>query len=263
MSYYVHDLSPMALSYGPFILPWYWLAYIAGFFVVYFGFISLVKNKRTELSAKFIHTFLSRGFLCLVAGGRVGYILIYNLSYYLSNPQKILAVWEGGMSFHGAVLGVFFYSLYISKKKQISLYDLTDPISIWAPLGLFFGRMANFMNGELAGRVTDVPWAVVFPKFYGSEPRHPSQIYEALIEGILVFIIMFLISKKKLDQRGFCSGLFLALYGVGRFFVEFFRNPDPQLGLFFDFFTLGQIFCLAMILLGGVIIAKSINRVER
>lgn len=264
MSYYVHDIDPMAISYGWLILPWYWLAYIAGFFIVYFGFFDLIKKGHINLSAKFTHSFLSKGFLFLVLGGRVGYILFYNLSYYLSNPLKVFAIWEGGMSFHGAVLAVILYAIYSSKKEGISLFELTDPISLWAPLGIFLGRIANFVNGELAGRATDVPWAVIFPKFYDQTPRHPSQIYEAVAEGIMVFIIIQFFGKSKLNAKGYCSGLFLILYGLGRFVVEFYRNPDPQLGLYFDLFTLGQFFCLAMIIFGIIIIAtQKSNRVER
>jgi phosphatidylglycerol:prolipoprotein diacylglycerol transferase len=259
MSYYVHDIDPMAISYGWLILPWYWLAYIAGFFIVYFGFFNLIKKGRITLSPKFVHGFLSKGFLYLIFGGRVGYILFYNLSYYISNPSKIFAVWEGGMSFHGAVLAVTFYAIYSSRKEKISIFQLTDPISLWAPLGIFFGRLANFMNGELAGRATDVSWAVIFPKFYDQTPRHPSQIYEAVSEGIVVFLIIQIFGLKRIDRRGLCSGLFLSLYGLGRFIVEFFRNPDPQIGLFFGLLTLGQLFCLAMIIIGSMIIARSLK----
>jgi phosphatidylglycerol:prolipoprotein diacylglycerol transferase len=262
MSYYVHDLSPMAFSYGPFILPWYWLAYIAGFFVVYFGVFSLNSKGRIKLSPKFLHSFLSLGFLFLVVGGRVGYILFYNMSYYLQNPLKVFYVWEGGMSFHGAILGILFYSIFASRKQNISVFKLTDPISIWAPIGIFLGRISNFINGELAGRVTDVPWAVIFPKFYDQSPRHPSQIYEALTEGLFTFIIMYIFGKKKIENTGFCSGLFLILYGIGRFVVEFFRNPDPQIGFILSYFTLGQFFCLAMIVAGLLIIARSRKLVE-
>ena len=257
MSYYVHNIDPMAISYGWLILPWYWLAYIAGFFIVYFGFFNLIKKNLIQLSPQFVHNFLSRGFLFLIIGGRVGYIFFYNLSYYINNPAEILAVWEGGMSFHGAVIGVTLYAIISARKINIFLFQLTDPISIWAPLGIFFGRIGNFMNGELAGRVTDVSWAIIFPKFYDQSPRHPSQIYEAVSEGLIVFIIIQFFGVKRLSQKGFCSGLFLVLYGLGRFFVEFFRNPDPQLGLFLGFFTLGQFFCLVMIIIGILIIVRT------
>ncbi|WP_127714322.1 prolipoprotein diacylglyceryl transferase [Halobacteriovorax sp. HLS] len=260
MTYYVHDLNPMAISLGWFILPWYWLAYICGFFSVYFGFFSLKKKGDVTFGHKFIHSFLSRGFLILILGGRVGYILFYNLSYYLNHPAKIFALWEGGMSFHGAIIGIGLYALICSRKEGVSLFKLTDPICLFAPLGIFFGRMANFMNGELAGRATDVSWAVIFPKFYDNIPRHPSQIYEALLEGLLIFLVMQIFVRNKLSRVGFSSGIFLVLYGIGRFFVEFFRNPDPQIGLFFELLTLGQFLCLAMIIIGLIIIANSLKK---
>ncbi|OUR96611.1 prolipoprotein diacylglyceryl transferase [Halobacteriovorax marinus] len=257
MNYYVHNLSPMALEWGWLILPWYWLAYIAGFFIVYFGMMGFVKSKLIKLSANEVHNYLSFGFLALLLGGRVGYILIYNLSYYVRNPMKVFAIWEGGMSFHGAIIAIAVYTYLCAKKSNRSMFEYADSICLWGPLGLFLGRMANFVNGELAGRVSDVPWAVIFPKFYDHSPRHPSQIYEAVSEGLILFVIMQVLGKKKIDQRGFCSGLFLSVYGVSRFIVEFFRNPDPQIGLYLNYFTLGQFLCLLMVILGIFLMKKS------
>lgn len=257
MSFYVHNLSPMAIEWGWLILPWYWLAYIVGFFIVYFGMMGLVRKKLIDLNIQEVHDYLSLGFLALILGGRVGYILIYNLSYYIKNPMKIFAIWEGGMSFHGAIIGIALYTLFRSRKFKRHLFTYTDSVSLFAPLGLFFGRLANFVNGELAGRVTDVPWAVIFPKFYDQSPRHPSQIYEAITEGLILFFIMQVFGKKKVKQDGFCSGLFLLSYGGARFLVEFFRNPDPQIGYYFSYFTLGQFLCLLMVFIGIYLMRKS------
>ncbi|WP_372652791.1 prolipoprotein diacylglyceryl transferase [Halobacteriovorax sp.] len=257
MNHYVHNLSPMAIEWGWFILPWYWLAYIAGFFIVYLGLMKFSSAGHIQLSKRTIHDYLSMGFLSLLLGGRFGYILIYNLNYYLEDPAKIFAIWEGGMSFHGAIIGIGLFTLYQSKKQKIPFLRFTDAISIFAPIGIFLGRISNFINGELAGRVTDVAWAVVFPKFYNSEPRHPSQIYEALLEGLVLFLILYFYGRKKINSLGFCTGLFVSLYGVFRFFIEFFRNPDPQIGLYFNAFTMGQILCSLMVLAGLVLIFKS------
>lgn len=259
MNYYVHNLSPMAIEWGWFILPWYWLSYIAGFFAVYFGSMYLAEKSEVGLKKSFIHDYTSIGFLFLVLGGRIGYILIYNLNYYLENPMKVFALWEGGMSFHGAMISVGLYTLFKAKRNGISFLQMTDVICIFAPIGIFLGRISNFINGELAGRVSDVPWAVIFPKFYDQSPRHPSQIYEALLEGLLLFIILITFGRRKLPLRGFSSGLFLLLYGVFRFVIEFFRNPDPQIGLYFDLFTMGQFLCLAMVIVGIYIIYSSKN----
>lgn len=257
MNYYVHNLSPMAIEWGWFILPWYWLSYILGFFIVYLGMMKSATNGRIQLSKKVIHDYLSIGFISLLLGGRLGYILIYNLNYYIKDPMKIFAVWEGGMSFHGALIGIGLFTYYQSRKLKIPFLRFTDAISVFAPIGIFFGRIANFINGELAGRVTDVAWAVIFPKFYNNEPRHPSQLYEAFLEGLVLFLILYFFGQKKLKSLGFCTRVFVSLYGVFRFIVEFFRNPDPQIGLYFNTFTLGQLLCALMIALGLILVSKS------
>ena len=257
MNYYVHNFSPMAVEWGWFILPWYWLSYILGFIIVYVGMMNLSDKDQIKISKKVIHDYLSTGFLFLILGGRLGYILIYNLSYYVKDPMKVFALWEGGMSFHGALIGIGIYTLYKSKKSNTSFLTFTDAISIFSPVGIFFGRVSNFINGELAGRVTDVPWAVIFPKFYNGEPRHPSQLYEALLEGVILFFILIVFGRSRLQRKGFCTGLFISLYGLFRFLIEFFRNPDPQIGLYFDTFTLGQILCVFMVVLGVIFVNKS------
>ncbi|ATH08551.1 prolipoprotein diacylglyceryl transferase [Halobacteriovorax marinus] len=257
MDYYVHNLSPMAIEIGWFILPWYWLSYILGFFAVYFGMMLFSKNKKVHISKTLIHHYLSLGFLWLILGGRLGYIFIYNFSYYLKEPSKVFALWEGGMSFHGALIAVGLFSIYFARKYRIAFLSLTDGVSIFAPIGLFLGRGANFINGELAGRVSDVSWAVIFPKFYDNSPRHPSQLYEAFLEGFILFLIQFFWSSRRLEREGFSTGVFVLCYGIFRFFVEFFRNPDPQIGLYFGLITMGQILCSLMIVLGLVLIVKS------
>jgi phosphatidylglycerol:prolipoprotein diacylglycerol transferase len=183
-------------------------------------------------------------------------VLFYNLSYYIENPVNIPFIWEGGMTFHGGLLGIVVVCGIYAYRCKFSVLALCDILATVAPIGLFFGRLANFINGELFGRVATVPWAFVFP--YGGElPRHPSQIYEALLEGICLFIVMFLAARNPHIRRtpGILSGLFVAGYGISRFIVEFYREPDPQIGLILEYFSLGQFLSLPMVLAGLFLIA--------
>ncbi len=251
-NHYVHDLSPIAFSLGDLIFPWYWLVYLLGYFWVFQCLEYFSKKELITLSKKDIYFYMSRGFLGMLLGARLTYIFLYNFSYYRNNPIKVFYVWEGGMSFHGALLGAAIFFLYYSRLKKQNFFSITDPICVAVPLVLGFGRLANFMNGELAGRVSDVSWAVIFPKFYGIAPRHPSQIYQALCEGFLLFGLLWL-AKKDLNIPGKISAYFLIFYGMFRFAIEFFREPDKQLGFISFGLSMGQLLCLGMILLGFLI----------
>jgi len=253
MNYYVHNLNPIAFEIFGMPFPWYWLVYFLGYFWVYFSVRYLVKEGISRINFEEFQNFLFYGFLVLLFSGKVFYILFYNLNHYLDHPQDILAIWKGGMSFHGALIGCGIWTLYYTRKLARSFWSFADTMCLVTPFVLFFGRIANFINGELAGRVTDVSWAVIFPKLYDTSPRHPSQIYEALLEGLLLFAMMWLL-KKKLSREGFLSALFLIGYGVGRFIVEFFRMPDPQIGYLLTYFTIGQVYCLLMIFVGALIL---------
>lgn len=250
--HYIHDLDPIAFSFGFFVMPWYWLVYFLGYFFVLMSVESFSKKGLIQLDLILIHKFMTRGFVFMLLGARLTYILVYNFSYFFNDPKKVFYIWEGGMSFHGALLGVIGTTFFFSRKYKFSFFEFTDPIAVSAPLVLGFGRIANFINGELAGRVTTSKIGVIFPKFYDLNPRHPSQLYEAFFEGFLIFGILF-ITKKNLNIKGMQSSLFLILYGVFRFFIEFFRMPDKQLGLYFFELTMGQILCVLMVLVGAFI----------
>ena len=200
------------------------------------------------------------GTIGIILGGRLGYVLFYNATYYFEFPLKILALWEGGMSFHGGLIGVIIATFLFSKSRNIPVFEMSDILVCVAPVGLFLGRIANFLNAELFGRITyQVPWAIIFPHG-GPEPRHPSQLYEALTEGVLLFVILnaiFWFSSHLRKRTGFLTGMFFLLYGVFRFFIEYTREPDGHLGFVFNNFTMGQVLSFPMVLLGIYIIRKS------
>ncbi|HOJ13334.1 MAG TPA: prolipoprotein diacylglyceryl transferase, partial [Deltaproteobacteria bacterium] len=195
--------------------------------------------------------------LGLVAGARIGYCLIYNPSYYLAHPLKFFAVWEGGMSFHGGLIGLVLTGYLFSRARKKPFLMLADLGAIGATPGLFFGRIGNFINGELFGRVTDAPWGMVFPSG-GPVARHPSQLYEAFGEGLLLFVILYL-AARKVSTHGVVFGIFLACYGAVRFVLEFFREPDPQIGFVLLTLTMGQVLCLAMVALGLFTVGVSLK----
>lgn len=192
-------------------------------------------------------------------GARAVYILFYNLPYYQKFPHKIFNIWEGGMSFHGALLGIFLATFLIAKIKKNNVLFFLDLLAICAPLTLFFGRIGNFINGELAGKVTTVPWAIIFTQHYDLNPRHPSQLYEAIFEGLLLFILLWKLRHTLIPHAGRATAFFLIFYGTVRFIIEFFRLKDPQLDYILKIFTLGQIQCLIMIITGMAIIKWKLN----
>jgi phosphatidylglycerol:prolipoprotein diacylglycerol transferase len=253
------DISPVAFSIGPVAIRWYALAYMAGFIIGWRTCLALAAKNPKGPAPQFYDEFLTWAVIGTILGGRIGYILFYQPDYYFSHPFDMLEVWHGGMSFHGGLIGVLTSSLLFTRLHKLGYFAFTDVLACVTPIGLFFGRIANFINGELYGRVTDVPWAIVFPRDLDHLPRHPSQLYEAALEGVVLFVIMLLLARMpKIRERPGClSGCFLAGYGLFRFGVEFFREPDRQLGFLFGGATMGQLLCIPMFLFGVVLILRS------
>jgi phosphatidylglycerol:prolipoprotein diacylglycerol transferase len=246
------NISPIIVQIGPLALRWYGLMYLIGLTSAYFFIRNRVTNKRLPMTADHVYDMIVFGALGVFLGGRLGYVLFYNLSYYLQNPLKIVAVWEGGMSFHGGLIGVLAALILFSYRRGIPFITIADLAAAATPIGLGFGRLGNFINGELFGRPTNVPWCMVFPAG-GPECRHPSQLYEAMLEGALLFTVLWLISRRPVPP-GTLSGSFLAGYGVSRVIVEFFREPDQQMGFIFDHISMGQVLSSPMILIGLAIV---------
>ncbi len=242
------NIRPYLIRVGPFEVRWYGLMYLCGFAASYLLVQYRIKKERLPVEKKTIEDLYFYLILGLIVGARLGYVLFYNLSYYLKNPLEVFALWHGGMSCHGGLIGTILAGYWFIKKYKLDFWFYGDLIIPTAPIGLFFGRIGNFINGELYGRVTDVPWAMVFPAG-GPQPRHPSQLYEAFFEGIVLFIILWLY-RRRVKTKGTLVSMFLVLYGVFRFFIEFFREPDPQLGFVLGPFTMGQILCSGMVLAG-------------
>lgn len=219
------------------------------------------QNPPSKPQPKDYDDFLTWAVIGVVLGGRIGYVFFYQFSYYLAHPLEAFQVWEGGMSFHGGMMGVIVAALLFARRRKLAFLGLTDLLACVTPIGLFFGRLANFVNGELYGRVTDVAWAVIFPRG-GEMPRHPSQLYEAALEGLVLYVILFFLSRRlKIREReGMLSGVFLALYGLFRFGVEFFREPDPQLGFLFVGATMGQLLCVPMVAFGAYLVWRANKR---
>ncbi len=245
---FINNFDPVAIQIFSLEIRWYSLAYIFG---ILFAWIYckkiLIKDKNTSILFDELISYLIIG---IILGGRLGYVLFYNSKYYLDNLVEILMIWQGGMSFHGGLLGVLIATIFFSKKHNVNKYIFLDLISASAPIGIFLGRISNFINSELYGRETDVLWSVVFKKV-DSISRHPSQIYEAILEGLILFFIIFLYTKKNyLLKPGLISSLFLIFYSLFRFIVEFYRVPDEQLGFIFLSLTMGQIISLIFFCFG-------------
>jgi phosphatidylglycerol:prolipoprotein diacylglycerol transferase len=251
------NIDPVALEIGPLVIRWYALAYVAGIVLGYYyvGWIDRLQAKRLGQPIYFTEKarddLIMYAVLGIILGGRIGYILFYNLPYYLGHPADILKVWHGGMSFHGGLLGIFAAYYVFARKYGLKWLRIMDFLAVATPIGLLLGRLANFINGELYGRVTDAPLGMVFPKSDGL-PRHPSQLYEAGLEGLVLLLVLFFVATRTraYARVGVVGGLFLAGYGISRFIVEFFRQPDAQLGLVLGPLSMGQLLCLPMILVG-------------
>ena len=255
-------IDPVALSLGPLEVRWYALAYFAGFLIGWWYGIYLTRLSPHQRPDKNdIDDFIPWAVLGVILGGRIGYTCFYNFSYYAQNPLEVLQVWEGGMSFHGGVLGVITAILVFSYAKNISMLRLSDIFCTAAPFGIFFGRVSNFINGELYGRVTDMPWGVVFP-YAGELPRHPSQLYEAVLEGLVLGILLFVLAHRNevRSRPGVLTGVFLIVYGLSRIAVEFVREPDAHIGFVFASYSMGQILSVPLIILGSILISVAIRK---
>ncbi len=251
-------IDPVALQLGPLAIRWYALAYIAGLLLGWLGARRLVQRPGWRVTPAAIDDLLFNATLGIVIGGRLGFVLFYNPAYYLEHPLDALKIWQGGMSFHGGLLGVVVACLVTARQHRLPPLELGDAAAVVAPIGVFFGRIANFINGELWGRPTTLPWGMVFPGG-GPAPRHPSQLYEAALEGVVLFAIMVWLARGTYEPetRGRLAGVFLSGYGIARFLVEFVRQYDPQLGLLFGVVTMGQLLSLPMIALGLWLIGRS------
>ncbi len=251
-------IDPVLFAVGPFAIRWYSLAYIAGIVLGWRCARRLAARTGGAADAQAIDDFVVWATLGIILGGRLGYVLFYKAGYYLANPVEILFVWQGGMSYHGGMLGVALALVLFARRRGIGLLAFSDLVACVAPIGLFLGRIANFINGELWGRASDAPWAVVFPHA-GPDPRHPSQLYEAALEGALLFAVLLALWRvaRFRERPGFLTGAFLAGYGAARFVVEFFREPDAHLGFLFAGATMGQLLSLPMIVAGLWLMARS------
>ncbi len=247
-------INPNIIEIGPFKLRWYGLMYVLGFLSCYF----LISKQRRARSLGLVGSplqdlifYLAIG---LIVGARLGYILFYQFSnylYYLQHPLEIIAIWQGGMSFHGGLIGAVVAGIIFSRRHKVPFWEGADVVTVTAPIALGLGRLGNFINGELFGRPSTVPWAMVFPAG-GPEPRHPSQLYEAALEGALLFIVLWML-KDRPFKPGTMVCLFIGGYGILRFLVEFFRQPDPHIGLLWGLLSMGQILCMTMIITAAVL----------
>lgn len=251
------DISPVIFSIGPFSLRWYALAYLTGIITAWFLVKRNIAKYKIDFSNAQLDDLVFYTTLGIILGGRLGYVLCYGKGYFWQNPAEILAIWHGGMSFHGGIAGVIAALFCFARKEHYPFLKITDLAALYTPIGIFLGRLANFVNDELWGRVTTVPWAVKFPSG-GYLPRHPSQIYEALGEGVLLFVILnFLWHKKCVRERtGVISAAFLIGYAVLRVCMEFFREPDAQIGFLSGGITLGQVLSLPYLVIGLYILHR-------
>ncbi len=262
----VHNFNPIMIDLGIFQIKWYSMAYILGIAVGWIYANRIIKSsainnynfhqiKKSDFDNLIIYLVLG-----IIIGGRLGYILFYNLTYYFNNFLEIFKIWEGGMSFHGGLLGVIISILYFSKKTNTNFFKYADIICCVAPIGIFLGRIANFINGELYGKISNVPWAIIFPNG-GNVSRHPSQLYEAMLEGILLFILVnFLALKKNLIVKtGYVSSFFLISYSILRILSENFREPDHHIGYLFNYFSMGTLLSI-LTLAGGFLIIFFIKK---
>lgn len=264
------QFDPIALQIGPLSLRWYGLAYMAGLLLGWIYVRHLVNARqlwmpgKPPMSADRVDDLIIWVTLGVVLGGRLGYVLFYNPAFYAANPAEIIAFWHGGMSFHGGLLGTLLAIYIFSRRYQIAILSTLDVAAAAAPIGLFFGRIANFINGELWGRVSDVPWAMVFPGA-GEAPRHPSQLYEATLEGLVLFLALLYLTRWRfmLRRPGFIAGSFALGYGMARIFVEFFRQYDVGVGLMIGPFTPGMIYSVPLVIIGGVLMWQANQRPAR
>ena len=255
-------IDPEILRFGPIVVRWYALAYIAGIVIGWRLALRLVDTPPRVATRADIDDFVTWATLGIILGGRLGYVLFYKPAYFLAHPGEILAVWQGGMSFHGGMLGAIAATILFALRRGIDVVALGDIVAAMAPIGLFFGRLANFVNAELYGRATDVAWAMVFPSDPLRLPRHPSQIYEAFAEGIVLFAVLAALSWGSAARRrpGTVAGVFLIGYAIARIVCEFFREPDAHLGFLYAGATMGQLLSLPMLLAGVALVLRARRR---
>ena len=249
-------IDPVLVEIGPVIIRWYALAYIAGLVLGWRYMIWLAGQAGALIKPEDADDFLVWAVLGVILGGRLGYVLFYKPAYYLANPSEIVQTWQGGMSFHGGFLGVLIATALFCRMRKIRFWAFIDLAAVVTPIGLFFGRIANFINSELWGRTTDVAWGVVFPNG-GPYPRHPSQLYEAALEGLVLLVVLHLVWRRESlrSKPGVISGAFLIGYGLSRVIVELYRQPDAHLGYLWGGATMGQLLSIPMILAGMALIA--------
>lgn len=245
------EISPVIFSIGSFAIRWYSMAYLCGIVAAWLLVLRMVKKYDLGLTRQQIEDAVFFATIGIILGGRLGYVLFYGQDFFWDNPWQVLAIWKGGMSFHGGAFGAVMGLLYTAYSRNVSFWLLTDLAALYAPIGLFLGRIANFINDELWGRITDVAWAVRFPSG-GYLPRHPSQLYEAFAEGIVIFAVLNWLWRYKgiRERRGVVSSLFVIMYGLFRIVLEYFRQPDAQLGFLWGGMTMGQLLSFPVLLFG-------------
>ena len=257
----VHNFDPVLVDLGFFQIRWYSIAYILGIILGWVYAVKIIKKtqnntqnfepiKRSDFDDLVIYLVLG-----IILGGRLGYVIFYNLEYYIQNSFEIFKLWQGGMSFHGGLLGVIVAIFIFSKNKNTNFFKYSDIVACVAPIGIFLGRIANFINGELFGKISTLPWAVIFPNG-GNIARHPSQIYEAILEGLVLFILINFLALKKhlIIKTGYVSSFFLISYSILRIFSENFREPDQHLGYLFNYFSMGTLLSILTLISGFLII---------
>ena len=260
--------DPVAIAIGPFAVRWYALAYIGGIVLGWIYARALLKNEKlwggpAPISLPQLDDFILWVTIGIIVGGRTGYVLFYNAAFFVAHPTEIFELWKGGMSFHGGFLGCVFAVILFCRKNHLPILSLGDIVTAVGPIGLFLGRLANFINSELWGREADpsVPWAMVFPNDVLQLPRHPSQLYEAALEGVVLFTILaVMIRMGALKRPGLILGSFITIYGIARIISEFFREPDPQLGFLWGGLTMGMLLSVPMIIAGALIIVAAWRR---
>lgn len=248
-NHYVHNLDPVIFGIGSLQVRWYGLMYVVGFIIAGLLLKVLVQKNFFKISVDKIDTLITTMIVCMFIGARFFYVFIYNWDYYSQNMMELLAVWKGGLSFHGALVGLCVGGYIFARQQKITWFEVMDAVALSGSQGLFWGRLGNFINGELYGRPTDSWVGIIFPNGGGLMPRHASQLYEAFLEGIALTIILW-IMRSRVKVYGMISGVFIAVYGLFRFVVEFYREPDSQLGYYFGFLTMGQLLCFIMIIVG-------------
>ncbi len=258
MNFIQPSIDPVLFSISFVDIRWYSISYILGFIIGSILIKKINKIKGNILTNKQLDNFFVYSVIGIIVGGRVGYVLFYQLKTFINDPLYLFEIWSGGMSFHGGLLGIIVAIYLFAKINKVNFYYVSDLVSIVAPIGLFFGRIANFINTELIGRPTSFFISVIYPSI-DTIPRHPSQLYEALFEGIILFLILILyfFKNQKYQNFGFISGLFLIFYGLFRFFIEFLREPDYHIGLFLNLFSMGQLLCIPFLIFGIILTQKS------